>query len=486
MPQLSFLQNENIDFHSPESILFHLGRIAIRSSLPAAAVRKFLLEQKLSGRILLLSIGKAAEEMGSAAYEIVQSRIFGGMILTKYGHSSGKKFPPLEILEAGHPIPDTNSILGGMKIFELCSRLEPEDTVLILLSGGGSALMEVPAAGLDLEDLIVWNSKLLASGADIRDVNTIRILLSEIKGGGLLSKILPSRSITLILSDVIGDDLSKVASGPTIPATIDKDTIFRIFKQYDLLPNPKIETVLREKTELAAKSVKPDIKTVLLDQSQSAKHGIDSVPQDQTQPVKPPKHEADFGSQEKIDRTKNSVKIDPERNAVYCIGNITLALESVEKECKNLNIPVLFLTSSLNCEAKEAGFFLGSIAKEKIRTTKSPLLILCGGETTVTHDGSGKGGRNQELSLAFAKQISGCKGITLFSLATDGSDGPTDAAGAIVDGTTWGKISETTDADTALKTHRSYEVLKQVDSLVFTGPTGTNVNDIQFLWIAPS
>ncbi|WP_061249744.1 glycerate kinase type-2 family protein [Leptospira alstonii] len=475
MLHLPFLQNENMDFHSPQSILFHLGRIAIRSSLPAAAVRKFLLEQKLSGRILLLSIGKAAEEMGSAAYEILQSRIFGGMILTKYGHSSGKKFPPLEILEAGHPIPDTNSILGGMKIFELCSRLESEDTVLVLLSGGGSALMEVPAPGLDLEDLIVWNSKLLASGADIQDVNTIRILLSEIKGGGLLSKILPSKSITLILSDVIGDDLSKVASGPTISSTIDKDIIFRIFKQYDLDPDPKIKTILREKTELASKSVKLETKNVLQNKTQLVEPLNQSLLQDKTQPVKPRKHEAD--SQEKI---------DPKRNAVYCIGNITLALESVQEECKNLNIPVLFLTSSLNCEAREAGFFLGSIAKEKIGTTKSPLLILCGGETTVTHDGSGKGGRNQELALAFAKQISGCKGITLLSLATDGNDGPTDAAGAIVDGTTWGKISKTTDAETALKTHHSYDVLKQVDSLIFTGPTGTNVNDIQFLWITPS
>ncbi|EMO42001.1 MOFRL family protein [Leptospira noguchii serovar Autumnalis str. ZUN142] len=146
-----------------------------------------------------------------------------------------------------------------------------------------------------------------------------------------------------------------------------------------------------------------------------------------------------------------------------------------------MNIPVLLLTSSLSCEAKEAGFFLGEIAKENLKNKNFPLLILCGGETTVTHDGSGKGGRNQELALSFSKRISGCQRIALFSLATDGSDGPTDAAGAIVDGTTWKKIYRTNDANLALKTHNSYEVLNRVDSLVFMGATGTNVNDIQFL-----
>lgn len=453
MPRLSFLQSGNIDVHSPQSILFHLGGMAIRKSLPGAAVRKFLLEHKPSGRILLLSVGKAAEEMAQAAYEVLRPQIFAGIILTKYGHSSGKKFPPLEILEAGHPIPDVNSVLGGMKILEFCSHLQPEDTALVLLSGGGSALMEVPAPGLDLEDLIVWNSKLLASGANIQDINTIRILLSSIKGGGLLSKILPSKSITLILSDVLGNDLSKVASGPTINSIIEKKSILRIFKQYNLSIEPKIKAVLRKKTKLAPESLK---------------------------------RENDSESLGKIDNTKGFIKIDSQRNIVYCIGNITQAIESVQEECRNLNIHVLFLTSSLSCEAKEAGFFLGSIARENIKTTTSPLLILCGGETTVTHDGSGKGGRNQELALAFSQQISDCKGITLLSLATDGTDGPTDAAGAIVDGTTWKKISKTNDARISLKTHNSYEVLKRADSLVFTGATGTNVNDIQLLWMNPN
>lgn len=350
----------------------------------------------------------------------------------------------MEILEAGHPIPDTNSLLGGKKILELCSSLQKDDIVLILLSGGGSALMEVPEPGLNLEDLIAWNSKLLSCGADIQEINSVRTLLSSLKGGGLLTNILPSKSITLILSDVIGDDLSKVASGPTIPSEIDKDSILRIFKQYNLSLDPKLEAVLYKKTEGSVKS--------------------------SNQKIKPKNFSAEH-------------KIDPNKNSVHCIGNITQALEAVQRECINLNIPVLLLTSSLNCEAKEAGFFLGEIAKENLKNKNFPLLILCGGETTVTHDGSGKGGRNQELALSFSKRISGCQGITLFSLATDGSDGPTDAAGAIVDGNTWKKIYKTNDANLALKTHNSYEVLDQVDSLVFTGVTGTNVNDIQFLLI---
>ncbi|PJZ56577.1 glycerate kinase type-2 family protein [Leptospira barantonii] len=429
MPRLDFHQNPIPELRSPRSVLSYLGSFAIRKSLPGPAVHNFLTNSKPSGRILLLSIGKAAEEMASSAYEILKDQIFAGIILTKYGHTSGNKFPPLEILEAGHPIPDENSILGGKRILELCSLLQPEDTVLILLSGGGSALMEVPANGFDLEDLIFWNSKLLESGAKIQDVNEVRIFLSSIKGGGLLTKILPSRSITLILSDVIGDDLSKVASGPTIPSRITKDSILRIFKDYNLQMDSKFESALN------------------------------------------------YRAQETIQTSKNEV---------HCIGNIGQTLESIQKECKDLNIPVLLLTSSLTGEAKEVGYSLASIALEKIKETTSSLLILCGGETTVTHDGSGKGGRNQELALAFAEKISEQNGITLFSLATDGSDGPTDAAGAIVNGTTWKKIAGYTDPKNALRTHNSYEALKVVDALVFTGATGTNVNDIQFLWIDPN
>lgn len=446
MPRLDFDQTRIPDLHSPRSVLSYLGAFAIRKSLPGPAVHNFLTNSKPSGRILLLSIGKAAEEMSTAAYEILKDQIFAGMILTKYGHTSGKKFPPLEILEAGHPIPDANSILGGKRILELCSLLKPEDTVLVLLSGGGSALMEVPAEGLELEDLISWNSKLLASGAAIQDVNSVRILLSSIKGGGLLSKILPSKSITLILSDVLGDDLSKVASGPTIPSRIEKNSILRIFKKYNLQTDSKLESILDRRVQ---ENQRPTM------------------------------------SKENPSSSK-SIPSDEKRNSVECIGNVSQTLAHLQEECKNLNIPVLLYTSSLIGEAKEAGYSLASLALKKLKDTTGPLLILCGGETTVTHDGKGKGGRNQELALAFAEKISGQRGITFLSLATDGSDGPTDAAGAIVDGSTWKKIEESTDPQAALQTHNSYVALKTADCLVFTGATGTNVNDIQFLWIDPN
>lgn len=454
MPRLDFHQNEIPNLHSPQSVLSYLGAFAIRKSLPGPAVRNFFINQKPSGRILLLSIGKAAEEMASAAYEIFKEQIFAGIILTKYGHSSGNKFPPLEILEAGHPVPDANSILGGKRILELCSLLQPEDTVLVLLSGGGSALMEVPVEGLSLGDLISWNSKLLASGAEIQDVNSVRILLSSLKGGGLLTKILPSKSITLILSDVLGDDLSKVASGPTIRSAITKDSILKIFKKYNLPMDSQIETILEERSKIS-------------------------------QPIDDPKINPEEIKQNFQNDSSISPDADSSRNTAHCIGNLSQTLTAVQKECKNLNIPVLFLTDFLNGEAKEAGYSLASLALEKIKEENSPPLILCGGETVVTHDGKGKGGRNQELALAFAEKIVNQKGVTLFSLATDGSDGPTDAAGAIVDGTTWKRIAEFTDPKTALATHNSYEALKSVDSLVFTGATGTNVNDIQFLWIDP-
>ncbi|MBM9500491.1 DUF4147 domain-containing protein [Leptospira sp. 201903071] len=435
MFHLDFLKPPGPKMDSPESILLHLGAKAIRTALPQDAVLKFLRSLSLSGNVVLLSIGKAAYPMALAAVEICRDQIQRGLILTKYGHS-GKPIPPLEIVEAGHPIPDNNSLLGGEKILELCKDLKPEDTVLLLLSGGGSSLAEIPAGDLTLEDLVFWNQKLLASGAPIQDVNEIRTLLSSLKGGGLLSKIFPAKSVTLILSDVIGDDLSKVASGPTIPCHTSKDSIFRIFQQYDILPDEKIEKILMQK--------------------------------------------------EKIDKEVFPFRSDPNRQKVFCIGNLSLALEAVQKECNHLGIQVLFLTSSLSCEAKEAGSFLAEIAKEYSKILNSPLLILCGGETTVTHDGSGKGGRNQELALSFAKRISGCSGIFLFSLATDGTDGPTDVAGALVNGTTWKKIQTKTEneADRLLKEHRSYEALQSGEAHVITGPTGTNVNDIQFLWIS--
>ncbi|AOP34376.1 glycerate kinase [Leptospira tipperaryensis] len=434
MFHLDFSKPTGPDLNSPESILLYLGAKAIQASLPGDAVTRSLRKLSLSGNIVLFSIGKAAYPMAVAAAEVCKNQIQNGLILTKYGHA-GKPIPPLEIIEAGHPVPDANSLLGGRRIFELCSRLKPEDTVLVLLSGGGSSLAEVPSGDLKLEDLISWNQKLLSSGAPIQDINEIRILLSSLKGGGLITKIHPSKSVTLILSDVIGDDLSKVASGPTIPNEISENSIFRIFQQYDISPDKKVQKIILEKTKKKENETLP--------------------------------------------------KLNPVDHSVFCIGNLSLALEVVQKEAKILGIPVLFLTSSLSCEAKEAGIFLADIAKEYSKILKLPLLILCGGETTVTHDGSSKGGRNQELALSFSKRIAGLSGIFLFSLATDGSDGPTEAAGALVDGKTWERIQESIQADLALKEHRSYEALRFAEALVISGPTGTNVNDIQFLWISP-
>ncbi|XDD48926.1 glycerate kinase [Leptospira sp. WS92.C1] len=425
---LDFKNPDHPNLQSPESLLLYLGAKAIQGALPEESVGKFLTVQNLHGNIVLLSIGKAAYRMAMVAFEVLKNQITTGLIVTKYGHA-GPVPQPIKCIEAGHPIPDQNSILAGKKILELCSRLKPEDTLLLLLSGGGSSLAEVPAEGLELKDLIFWNQKLLASGADIQEINTVRILLSSIKGGKLLSKIEPAKSMSLILSDVIGDELSKVASGPTIHSTIKNDSIFKIFKQYNLIINKNIGILLK---------------------------------QNENSPRTP---------------------ADSKLHTTFCIGNIASALKTVQEECQAFDIETILLTSSLGCEAREAGFFLGAIAREYSRKANHPILILCGGETTVTHEGNGKGGRNQELALAFAKQVRGLQGVTLFSLATDGTDGPTDTAGAIVNGNTWDMIQKHTNADLALKNHQSYEVLKLAEALVFTGPTGTNVNDIQFLWI---
>ncbi|MDV6235272.1 DUF4147 domain-containing protein [Leptospira ellisii] len=439
MPRLEFQTASEPDLNSPESVLYHAASVALRASSPRDSVRKFLLEHDLTGNIRLLSIGKAAYSMAIAASEILGEQIRRALIVTKYGHAASLP-QGWECIEAGHPIPDEQSLRAGRRTEEFCSDLEPEDLVLVLLSGGGSSLLEIPANGLELEDLIRWNRILLECGADISEINSVRIRLSGIKGGGLLKKILPARSVTLVLSDVLGDDLSKVASGPMTPSETETDSVYRIFKKYNLIPDRKTERIF----------------------SANKSSGTNS------------------------ERDSEIREYTSDRNTIYCIGNLSLALDAIVGEWNSRRLRASVLTSFLNCEAKEAGSFLGSIALEFSRTVKEPALLLCGGETIVTHDGKGKGGRNQELALAFAKRIRGKKGIFLLSLATDGSDGPTDAAGAFVDGNTWEKIERSADPEELLRKHESYEALKRSDSLLFTGPTGTNVNDIQFLWITPA
>ncbi|TGK37503.1 DUF4147 domain-containing protein [Leptospira gomenensis] len=456
MPRLEPRNVPQPDLDSPESVLYYAASVALCASSPGELVRKFLREHDLIGNIRLLSIGKAAYSMAISASEILGERIERALIVTKYGHC-GPLPRGWENVEAGHPIPDERSLLAGKRTEEFCSDLKSEDLVLVLLSGGGSSLLEIPEDGLELEDLVRWNRTLLECGADISEINSVRILLSKIKGGGLLEKILPANSVTLVLSDVLGDDLSKVASGPMTPAKPDRDSIYRIFKKYNLIADPKIESLIsiRGRSESGA-------------DPKAEKNSSENT---------------DQGS-ERIFSETEAAPIS-ERNTIHCIGNLSLALDAVVKDWKSKNLTVSVLTSSLNCEAKEAGSFLGSIALEYSRNAKKPSLFLCGGETIVTHDGKGKGGRNQELALAFAKRIRGETGIFLLSLATDGTDGPTDAAGAYVDGETWDKIGSSADPEELLRKHESYSALEISDSLLFTGPTGTNVNDIQFLWITP-
>ncbi|MFN6992021.1 MAG: glycerate kinase [Fervidobacterium sp.] len=382
-------------------------------------------------RIILISIGKAAWTMAHAAYYVLLEngvRIHSGIVITKYKHSKGM-IGAFEIYEAGHPLPDKNTLLATQRVLEITSCLSKNDLVLFLLSGGGSSLFEFPDERITLKEIVEITDQLLKKGANIFEINTIRKRLSKVKGGKFAQHVYPGKIISLILSDVIGDRLDIIASGPTYPDSSTFDDVINITKKYNLVLSKDILEVLKVKA--------PD----------------------------------------SIDNVENRI-----------IGNVRFACQEAKKITERMGYHSFILTTSLNCEAKEAGKFLAAIAKEIYYSSVSneiirkPVAIIAGGETVVKVNGNGKGGRNQELALAFAIEIEGLKDTALCSFGTDGTDGPTDAAGGIVDGETCQKIRKSgLRPEEFLLNNDSYNALKIADSLLITGPTGTNLNDIVIL-----
>jgi glycerate 2-kinase len=392
-------------------------------------------------RLLVIGFGKAACQMAKAVEDHIAHFLNEGTVITKYGHCPpGWQSRKIRVVEAGHPVPDENGLHGTEAIIGLLEDADENTLVVCLISGGGSALLVAPYGEISLSEKQKVTELLLRSGADIRELNTVRKHISRVKGGRLAEIASPAHILSLILSDVIGDRLDVIASGPTSPDTTTYNDAINVLKKYGLLDD-----------------VPESVSNVLL---KGADGLIPETPKE-----------------------KNTV-FRKVRNLV--IGSNRKALEAAKKKSESMGFTTEIISSEIAGEAREAGKWLARKALE-IQSGGhggKPICIISGGETTVTVKGDGSGGRNMELALAFALEIEGAGGITLLSAGSDGTDGPTDAAGAIVDGRTIEKAGRRgLDPWRYLENNDSYNFFKEIDGLFITGPTGTNVMDIQVVVI---
>jgi len=391
-------------------------------------------------QLIVLGAGKATPAMAAAVEEILGSRISSGLINTKYDHSIPLDY--IDTIECGHPVPDESGIEGTRRQLALLEGLDEHALVIGLFSGGGSALLPAPASGISIAEKQQTTRLLLGSGATIAEINAIRKHLSAIKGGQLSRAAYPARLLGLMLSDVIGDSLDTIASGPTYPDTTSYSDCLDLVDRYALRRDLPI--AVRERLEAGARGE------------------IDETPK------------ADDPS---FARVQNRI-----------VGNNSLAIDAAAARARDLGYNVLTLTSRLQGEASTIGTALASIAQEirhAARPIAPPACVITGGETTVTLRGEGKGGRNQELALAAGLALDGWKDITFLSAGTDGTDGPTDAAGAIVDGSTIQRGNALNlSANAYLQNNDSYHYFQALGDLLITGATGTNVMDLQIALIS--
>lgn len=390
-------------------------RDAIAAVQPDAAVRKALAGRVFPGRVLLVAAGKAAWKMAKTASDCLGERLEQGIVITKYGHVMGP-VPRCACYEAGHPVPDGNSFRATQAALDLAENLREEDTVLFLLSGGGSALFELPL--VPPEELQDVTRQLLACGADITEINTIRKRLSRVKGGRFARICAPARVYTVVLSDVLGDPPDMIASGPAFPDSATAEDALRIAGKYGLRLSEAAGRLLETETP----------------------------------------------------KTLNNVE-------TRISGSVRELCAAAANTCRELGYEPVLLTDQLQCQAREAGSFLASILRTH-RDSEKSLAFIAGGETVVVLAGRGKGGRNQELALAAGEGIGGIPGAAVFSFGSDGTDGPTDAAGGYADGDTRETLRHAgIRIDDVLKNNDAYHALEKTGGLIITGPTGTNVND---------
>jgi len=425
---------------------------ALRAVDPAEAVRRFVsregnvlrvgssvLDLSVFERVYVIGAGKAGGAMAAAVEELLSDDITAGLVNVKYGYTADTRV--IELNEAGHPLPDDNGVKGAARMVELARQAGPSDLVLCLISGGGSALLPLPVEGISLADLQSATDALLSCGATIDEINSIRKHVSQVKGGNLARWAYPARVISLILSDVVGSPLDTIASGPTVPDSTTYGDALGVIRKYDLeerFPAPVADLIKR-----------------------GARGEVAETPKERDRV---------------FDHTETVV-----------IADNDIAASAAVRRAEQLGYRALLLSTYVEGEAREVGRVFASIGREIVssgRPVAPPACIVAGGETTVTIRGDGLGGRNQELALACAPAIEGLDNVVIVALATDGTDGPTDAAGAIVDGTTMSRATRAgLSAAGALKKNDSYHFFEDLGDLLVTGPTNTNVNDLTFIFV---
>ncbi|MCR4392173.1 MAG: glycerate kinase [Candidatus Acetothermia bacterium] len=407
---------------------------ALRREDDRLRVGESIYDLRRTRRVVVVGMGKAAARMAVAVEEAIGDRISAGLVVTADG--CGVATRRVEVVEAGHPVPDARGLAAARRIVALVDGAGEDDLVIVLISGGGSALLTLPAEGLSLDDLAQVNALLLRSGAPIHEMNTVRKHLSQVKGGQLARRAAPAQVLALILSDVPGDPLDVIASGPTVPDPTTYADAERVLRGYGLWD----EVPLSVRGHIAA----------------GATGGLPETPK----PGDP-----------LFTRVVNVL-----------VGTGRVAAEAARAEGEALGYQGLILTTTLAGEAREVGKVVAAVAREAVRFGRPvgrPGLLVAAGETTVTVRGPGKGGRNQELALSAARGIAGIPGVVICALGTDGRDGPTDAAGAIVDGGTVARMREAgVDPAEALTRNDAGGALRASGDLLVTGPTGTNVADL--------
>ena len=396
----------------------------LASVKPDAAVKRAMRNIIFSEHVYVVAIGKAAWQMAAAAVTFFKEHDISyekGVVLTKYHHVMGS-LPRITCIEAGHPVPDENSFRGTEEVLSMVQNLTEEDMVLFLVSGGGSALFEKPKiSGEELSDI---TEQLLASGADIVEMNTIRKRLSQVKGGRFAQACMPAMVETIVLSDIVGDPLDMIASGPAYPDASTCRDAGNIAKKYNLRLSPEAKACLLQET---------------------------------------PKELANVHTQ--------------------IIGSVRQLCKAAQKACKELGYESRILSDHVTAEAREVGWNLAQLClREHDDAGKKKMALIAGGETVVYLRGKGKGGRNQELAFSAMKVIAGQQNMAIFSVGSDGTDGPTDAAGGYVDGDSYEALKNAgLSYEKILQDNDCYHGLQAIEGLVMTGPTGTNVNDF---WVA--
>ncbi|MBT7202810.1 MAG: glycerate kinase [Deltaproteobacteria bacterium] len=423
-------------------ILDQTLRAALQRSQPKICLPGYLKEiqetEKLPERIIVLGAGKASAEMANSLEDHWHGKDWGaklcGLVLTRYGY--GVPCKSIEIVEAAHPVPDETGLITAQRILNLAKSATDQDLVICLISGGGSALLALPCKGLTLQDKQALNRSLLNSGATIGEMNCVRKHLSAIKGGRLARAVQPARLWTLAISDVPGDDLSVIASGPTVPDPTTFSDALEILRRYRIQPTPAIQALLE-------------------------------------------------AAQEETPKPGENIF---SRNQVRLVATPQLMLEAAAKEAEQLGITPIILSDRIEGEAREVAKVHAAIAKQikhRDQPINSPALILSGGETTVTVRGKGKGGRNTEFILSLLEALQGEEGISAISIDTDGIDGTEDNAGAWIDQNSFLKAKQLNlKPNDFLADNDTYRFFQQLGQLVLTGPTMTNVNDFRAIFVS--